>query len=171
MPITATLLRLRRSLVQLSERLGFLAPALIRVTAGAVFIQSGWGKLRNLAGTTEYFADLGIPLAGFNAVLASGTEFVGGILLLLGLAARLVSLPLAFTMLVAIITAQREAVTGLTALFGLDEWAYLVMFLVIALIGPGALSLDALIARRLERGAAARPGPTPDLSDPAPAGS
>jgi putative oxidoreductase len=79
------------------------------------------------------------------------TEFVGGILLVVGLGSRLAALPLAFTMVIAILTAKREAIDGLTTLVGLEEWSYLVMFLVIALLGPGALSLDALLSRRWAR--------------------
>jgi putative oxidoreductase len=167
MAITATLLTLRRKLLALVDRLAFLAPALIRLTLGVVFIQSGWGKLNHLDNTTEFFASLHIPLPYFNAVLASSTEFFGGILFLVGLGTRLVALPLAFTMAVAIITARWGDVEGVTGLLGLDpEWDYLVMFLVVAVIGPGALSLDALIARRLSRSESSAPPPllSPDAA-------
>jgi putative oxidoreductase len=147
----ALLLELRRTLLGLTQRLAWLAPALMRVTLGVVFIQSGWGKLHNLDDATAFFTELGIPMPHFNAVLASSTEVVGGFLVLIGLGARLAALPLAFTMVIAIITAKRAEIDGLAALLGLSEWAYLVMFLVIALLGPGALSLDALIVRRLQR--------------------
>jgi putative oxidoreductase len=151
-----TLIRtLHRRLQILVGKLGFLAPALIRVTVGAVFIQTGWGHLTHMAETVEAFRDdFGVPFPEFNARLASMTEFAGGILVLLGLGARLAALPMAFTMLVAIATAKRAALEGfnlegLTTLLGFEEWSYLVMFLVIAIGGPGALSLDALIMRRL----------------------
>jgi putative oxidoreductase len=147
----ASLKRLRVRLLALTERLSFLAPALIRVTVGLVFLRTGWGKLHDLDGTTEYFASLHIPMAGLNARIASATEFFGGILILVGLGARLVALPLAFTMVVAIVSAQLGEVKGLIDFVALDEWSYLVMFLVIALRGPGTLSLDALLARRLAR--------------------
>jgi putative oxidoreductase len=139
--------RLPARLGRFADKLAFLAPALIRLTVGVVFVQTGWGKLHSLDDVTRLFTDLHIPIPGFNAVLASSTEFFGGLLLLVGLGARLVALPLAFTMVVAIVTAQREQVVGLASLVGLTEWSYLVSFLVIALGGPGALSLDALLAR------------------------
>lgn len=148
-------------------KLGFLAPALIRITAGAVFISTGWGHLTHMTETVEAFRDdFGVPFPEFNARLASVTEFVGGILLLFGLGTRFAALPMAFTMLVAIATAKRAQLEslnldGLTTLLGFEEWSYLVMFLVIAIIGPGALSLDALIMRRLDRrsGEVSRPEP------------
>jgi putative oxidoreductase len=151
---------LRTRLQRFADRLGFLGPALIRLTVGVVFIQSGWGKLHTLDEVTKLFTDLHIPLPGFNAILASSTEFFGGILILVGLGARLVALPLAFTMVVAIITAQREQVEGLASLVGLTEWSYLVMFLAIALRGPGGLSLDGLLARLLS------PKPAAELPRP-----
>ncbi len=67
--------------------------------------------------------------------------------MLLGLGTRLVSLPLAFTMVVAILTAKRPNIDGLTTLVGFEEWSYLVMFIWIALAGAGPLSLDALYRR------------------------
>src|SRR5437763_579298 len=70
---------------------------LIRITWGWQFFQTGWGKWKNLTRVAGFFESLGIPLPRFNAVLASTTECVGGLLLLVGLGARLVSVPLAFT--------------------------------------------------------------------------
>jgi putative oxidoreductase len=162
MAIETTIKRIRARLLALTERLSFLAPALIRLTLALVFIESGWGKLQALDKVTEYFASLGIPLPGFNARLTACTELFGGALFLLGLGTRLVSLPLAFTMLIALITARREEITGFTSLLGQVEWAYLVMFVTVALLGPGALSLDALIARRSGRvGGPVLPRPMP----------
>jgi putative oxidoreductase len=141
----------RNRLLLLTERLSFLAPLLLRVTLGVIFIGTGWGKLNDLAGTVENFRGWGVPMPELNARVASCTEFFGGILLLVGLGTRLVALPLAFTMLVAILTAKRGDIDGFQTLLGFDEWAYLVMFLTIAIIGPGVVSLDALVARRLAK--------------------
>src|SRR5437667_5663404 len=105
MPLETTIKRTRERLLALVGKLSFLAPALIRLTLGVVFIQSGWGKLHNLQKITDYFNDLHIPMAALNARVAAGTEFFGGILFLVGLGTRLVSLPLAFVMVIAMITA------------------------------------------------------------------
>jgi putative oxidoreductase len=137
------LARLRR----LGDQLSFLGPALVRLTVGVVFIGTGWGKLHSLPQVTEFFASLHIPAPAFQARLAASTEFFGGILVLVGLGTRLASLPLAFTMVVAILTAKRADIDGVSALLGLEEWSYLVMFLWLAVAGAGALSLDALLAR------------------------
>src|SRR3954470_24164576 len=102
-----TLGKLRR----LADQLSFLGPALARLTVGVVFIQTGWGKLHSLGDVTEFFASLHIPAPAFQARLAAGTEFFGGLLVLLGLATRLAALPLGFTMIVAIATAKRADLT------------------------------------------------------------
>ena len=138
-------------IVAIRERLTFIGPTLARITVGAVFIGTGWGKLHNMAQTVEYFASLHIPAPAFQARLAALTELVGGVLVLVGLGARLACLPLAFTMLVAILTAKRADLDGLTTLLGFEEWSYIVFFVWLALAGPGPLSLDGLIARRRAR--------------------
>ena len=147
--ITTTLDRLRK----LADKIAFLGPTLARLTVGLVFIGTGWGKLHSIPDVTEFFTSLHIPAPGFNARLTAATELFGGLAVLLGLGTRLVSLPLAFTMVIAIVTAKRDDITGLTALVGLEEWSYLVFFIWLALVGAGPLSIDGLVGRR--RGAKA----------------
>ena len=144
------------------DKIAFLGPTLARLTVGLVFVTTGWGKLHSIPDVTSFFTDLGIPAPGFSARLTAGTELFGGLLVLLGLGTRLASLPLAFTMVVALVTAKRASIDGLTALVGLEEWSYLVLFLWIALAGAGPLSLDALIAR-LRGGRRPMPLPKPLL--------
>lgn len=129
------------------ERVAWLGPLLGRMTLGAVFVGTGLGKLNDLGNVTEFFGSLGIPAPGFNARLVATTELVGGIAVLLGLAARLASLPLAFTMVVAIITAKRGDIAGVRDLFALEEFTYLAILTWLAVAGPGAASLDRLMRR------------------------
>jgi putative oxidoreductase len=145
------------------DRASFVGPALARLTLGVVFIGTGWGKLHTLPQVTEFFASLHIPAPAFQARLAASTEFVGGILVLVGLATRLAALPLAFTMVVAILTAKRADIDGLGTLLGFEEWSYLVMFVWLAVAGAGALSLDALWVRLRARHPAAESLPKPLL--------
>jgi putative oxidoreductase len=140
--IDHTIARLRTT----GDKLAFVGPTLARLTVGLVFIGTGWGKLHSLSDVTEFFTTLHIPAPAFNARLTAATEFFGGLAVLLGLGTRLVPLPLAFTMVVAIATAKRGDVTGLTSLVGFEEWSYLVLFLWLALAGAGPLSLDHLIS-------------------------
>jgi putative oxidoreductase len=157
--LTATLKNATDRIAAIRDKLTFLGPTLARLTLASVFIGTGWGKLSNIGSTVEYFASLHIPAPEFQARLAAGTEFVGGILLLLGLFTRLAALPMAFTMVIAIITARRDALDGVRTLLGFEEWTYIVLFIWLALAGPGPLSLDALWSRRRDR----RRGSTSDL--------
>jgi putative oxidoreductase len=163
MNVEAVIKTTRVTLQSLTSRFAFLAPALLRLTLGVVFVRTGWGKLQDLERVTGYFTELGIPWPGLNAAVAASTEFFGGLLLLAGLGTRLAALPMAFTMVVAIITAKWSGLEAPIDLLGLEEWSYLVMFLVVAIAGPGALSLDALISSRFDRAArgAGLPRPLP----------
>jgi putative oxidoreductase len=145
--IKNTLARLRT----LADTLTFLGPTLARLTIGLVFIGTGWGKLHSLGQVTEFFASLHIPAPGFNARLAASTEFFGGLLILVGLGTRLAALPVAFTMVVAILTAKRADLDGVTALVGFEEWSYFTMCIWLAVAGAGPLSFDALVSRRQRR--------------------
>jgi putative oxidoreductase len=145
------------------DKISWLGPLLVRITVGVVFLMSGLGKLKGLDGVANFFAELHIPWPHFNAVLASTTEFLGGICILVGLGTRLAAPPLAFTMFVAIITAKRENIEGVTSLLGFEETTYLVVFLWLTFAGAGKASLDHLLSRRLGRRAPPlRPGIPPD---------
>lgn len=89
-----------------------LALLLIRLMTGTVFVFHGAQKLFGLfggygiAGTAGWMESIGLPLPTVSAVLAGGTEFVGGLALITGLYLRVASLPLAFAMLVGAFTAH-----------------------------------------------------------------
>jgi len=120
----------------------------IRLYWGWQFAQTGWGKLHNLAKVTDFFTNLGIPAPGLNAVAVSWMELVGGILLAAGLGARLFGLILAFDMLVAYLTAGREALLSIFSdpgkFYADDAYTFLFASVLILIFGPGRFSLDAL---------------------------
>jgi putative oxidoreductase len=130
------------------KKLDFVAPSLARFTLGVLFMSTGWGKVHSLEKVTAFFTDLHIPAPAFQAHVVSFVELIGGGLLLLGLGSRLASIPLMVSMLVAIVTAQRDQVHGLPDLFGLVEWTYFALLAYVALMGPGKLSLDHLLFGR-----------------------
>jgi putative oxidoreductase len=138
---------LRERLLKVLDQVSFLGPTLARITVGVVFMHTGWGKLHSLGDVTRFFTELGLPAPAFQAALVATTEFVGGLFILVGLLTRLAALPLAVTMVVAILTAKRAELDGVTALLGFEEWSYLVLFLWLAVAGPGPLSLDRLLGR------------------------
>jgi len=132
----------------LTKRLTWVGPLLVRISMASVFIVTGWGKLHNLPKVTAFFTELGIPMPGLNAGVVATIEFVGGILILLGLLTRFAALPLALSMLVAIVTAKRSEIDGIDTLFAFNEFTYFACFVWLALAGAGALSLDRLLFHR-----------------------
>lgn len=130
------------------QKLDWLPVLLARISMGSIFILSGWGKLHNLSNVVEFFTELGIPFPGFNAQLVAFTEFCCGSLILLGLLTRLASIPLIATMTVAIITAKRQEISGITDLLGVEEFVYIVFFLWFIINGAGKISLDSFISSR-----------------------
>ncbi|MGA3040208.1 MAG: DoxX family protein [Bryobacteraceae bacterium] len=126
---------------------------LVRLYWGFQMMQTGWGKLHNLAKVTDLFTSLGIPLPGLNAPFIAGLEFLGGILIMLGLGSRLVALLLTCDMLVAFVTADREALFSVFSdpdkFYAAAPYMFLIAFLIVLIFGPGRASLDALLSKRL----------------------
>lgn len=78
-------------------------------------------------------------------------ELIGGALLLLGLATRLVAAPLACTMLVALVTAKAADIHGPSDLAATDELTYMLVLATLIVLGAGLYSIDALISARRQR--------------------
>jgi putative oxidoreductase len=138
-----------RLLIDWPERLAayfsWLAPLLPRVTVGWVFLWSGWGKLNDLPTVIENFVGWGIPFPHILAPFVSTVEFLGGLLLLLGLFTRVAAVPLIIVMIVAVLTAKWAEIDSLETLLGFDEVAYLAIFLWLATAGPGSISIDSVL--------------------------
>jgi len=145
---------LRRLVRSVSTRLQWLPPTVARLTVGWVFVQSGWGKLHNLPKVVAFFTELGIPAPQFQAVLAATAEFACGALILIGLFTRVASLPLIVVMTVALLTAKKADIHELSDLFGMGEYLYIALLLWLGAYGAGPISLDAIFARKLEKGEA-----------------
>jgi putative oxidoreductase len=141
--------RVRARALHRLDDLQWLAPLIGRLAVGLLFVSTGWGKVHNLEKVTHFFEQLGIPAPGFHAVLVGYSELICGSLLVVGLASRLATFPLIVSMTVAILTAKRAELHGLFDLVGFDEFTYLCVLLMIAIIGPGAASVDHSLARRL----------------------
>jgi len=114
---------------------------------GVIFFREGAGKLfgwfggDGIGGISAYFAKLGIPFPEFNAILVGSTEFLGGVAFLLGFLTRLATIPIALTMVVAILTAHRDG-----------GWSYPLLIIATSLVllqaGSGFPSLDRLLSGR-----------------------
>lgn len=128
---------------------------IIRLYWGWQCFLTGKAKLLDLSKPTEYFASLGIPFPHFNAILAGCTECFGGLLLLVGLASRLISIPMMILLVVAYLTADMEAARAIFSdpdkFLGAAEFQFLFAIVIVFVCGPGAFSLDALLARYWQR--------------------
>lgn len=157
MSVSSTFQSATRVGIALAAILAFLPGVLTRLVMGQAFFLTGRGKLENFANTVDFFASLGIPMPELNAAFVSRLEFYGGILLIVGLATRLVAAGLASTMAVALATADKESfldalrMSGDSGLTDVAPFVYLLFLAWLVIAGPGALSLDALFARWLPR--------------------
>lgn len=77
----------------------------LRIVVGIVFLMHGYQKLFKFGfhGVAGMFGHMGIPLPLAAAIIVSLVEFVGGILLIAGLAVRVAAVLIACDMMVAIL--------------------------------------------------------------------
>jgi putative oxidoreductase len=125
---------------------------IIRLQWGIGFFLTGRGKFINFDRTVEFFTSLDIPMAKQQAVMAAGTELVGGLLLALGAGSKIVPIPLIGTMVVAYATAHREELLGIFSnpdgFLEAPPFLFLLASVLVFLFGAGRYSVDALIAKR-----------------------
>ncbi len=126
----------------------------VRLYWGFQFAQTGWGKLHNLSKVIELFQSLNIPLPALNAPFVSGLEFVGGVLLMLGLFSRPVALMLAGNMFVAYYTADHDALVSVFSdpgkFYVADPYTFLFASVMVLVFGAGYLSLDMVLATKMK---------------------
>ena len=138
-------------LIQVSSSLQSPFLLAVRLYWGWQFLQTGWGKLTDIGKVVGFFTNLGIPAPTLNAYFVSALEFGGGALLILGLGSRLIALPLLIDMLVAYITADREALFSIFSnpdkFTAAAPYTFLIASLLILIYGPGMISMDRFLAR------------------------
>lgn len=162
---------------------GFLQSAVLlfmRLSMGYIILLSGYRHLQIVPQMVKNFEGWGVPFPELNVYISSFTEVIGGSLLILGLGARLIALPLVFNFIVAVIAASRGDIAkafqenGLLNFKDSGAWEtiandtafqYLVLALVMLAFGPGKASVDYLLSRKYfcESGhapAAVAPAPT-----------
>lgn len=122
-----------------------IAVLILRLWVGAMFIWHGYTKL---FGGMEQFSgwlnQLGVPLPVLFAYLAGLAEFVGGILLILGLFYRIAAFFILIVMIVALTTAHVGdplSKTEKPLTFGVTMISFI-------LLGAGRYSLDAVFFKK-----------------------
>jgi putative oxidoreductase len=141
---------------------GPTATLLLRLMAGSVFLWEGILKFVYVNQGVGRFTKLGMPLPALTADFVGGLEIVGGVLLLLGLATRLIAIPFMIEMIVAMLSTKISLFLGTSPLplppapprSGIwavlhevrSEWAQLIVCAFLFRVGAGPLSLDAFLA-------------------------
>ncbi len=137
----------------------------MRLLVGYGFIEHGFAKLsRGPDAFAGILQQMGVPLPHVATWLTIGTELVGGLALLLGAFVVWASIPTALVLLVAMITVHLPygfssvkllSVSTSGAQFGPVGYEfdllYLAALLILALQGPGPLSIDNLRQPRLRQ--------------------
>jgi putative oxidoreductase len=99
-------LRQLQALLDRTRQADFLAPLLLRLYLAPIFWMAGTSKFNSFQDTAAWFGNsewgLGLPFPELLAFLATTTEIAGAIMLLFGFGVRWVSIPLMFTMIIAI---------------------------------------------------------------------
>ena len=131
------------------RRVDGIALSVLRIVVGIVFVVHGFGKLMTGFGTvSESFAEMGIPLPLVSAIMVALAEVVGGLALAAGFYTRLATVPLIVTMLVAMIMVHLR--NGFFIYNSGYEYTLvlLVVLVVIAVTGPGAIAVDNLLGKK-----------------------
>lgn len=130
--------------MRILDKLQPLGLVAMRIALGAVMIVHGYPKVTNIHGTEKFFSSIGLPW--WSAYLSAGAEFVGGMLIIVGLLTRFFGLALLIDMMVAI--AKVHWKHGLTG-EGNYQLPLTLAALSLALIffGAGPIALDAIIGR------------------------
>ncbi|ANB76215.1 DoxX family protein [Paraburkholderia phytofirmans] len=139
------------------ERFKFL-PLLGRILIGAPFVMSGLGKLAAYGATVGYIAAIGLPVPPLAFVVAVLTELGGGLLLLSGYRARVVSLAMAVFCVVTAMFFHHNFADQNQMIHFLKNVMMAGGLLQIAYFGAGAFSLDARAGRSGSRAASLSAG-------------
>jgi putative oxidoreductase len=129
----------------------------IRLYWGFQFAQDGWGKITHLDKVAGFFATLHLPAPGATALTVALIELIGGILFIAGIASRLVSLILFVNMTMAYLSVPYDRVnfshffSNPSDFYGATPYTYWFAAMLILILGPGAIAIDTLIARRFAK--------------------
>ena len=125
----------------------------LRILVGITFFLTGLPKLTGLTGFTAFVASLGLPLPGFIAVIVAVMEVVGGLLLIVGLGTRWVSLWYIFEMIVTTLLVKMPnmgfiAAQGKPGVGAELDLLLLASALVLLTHGSGQLSIEQNVLKR-----------------------
>lgn len=125
-----------------------LAILFVRLAIGIPFINAGLLKFQNMDMVISGFASMGLPV--FVAYLVAYCEFIGGIVVVLGIFVRYAGVILAIIMISAISMVHIQ--NGYSLANGGYEYTLLLLFLGLSLLtsGAGKYSIAGWLRRRKE---------------------
>lgn len=121
---------------------------IMRVVLGIIFVFHGVDKFQmGLSNVEAWFSSMGIP--GFLAYVVAVIELVGGIMLIVGLFTRYVSVLLVVTLIGAIVTAKLSAgLLGNGNMAGYELDLAFILVLLHLIIAESPFSIDRLISNK-----------------------
>ena len=123
----------------------------IRLYWGWQMFVSGHAHLSDVPTMVERFQKWGVPFPTVNVYISGYTESICGILLLLGLASRLITIPLIVNFCVAYLTASRDTLLNIfkdpDSFVSDAAFLFLLASLIVFIFGPGVFSLDWVIGK------------------------
>ena len=118
---------------------------ILRLALGITFLAHGRGKLKDPAAFAGFLRQIRVPAPLFSAWLVALLETVGAVLLILGVATRLLALGLAIDMVVALATVRigkSRFVSGPQEAGWELEFLLLALSIALVFTGAGRLGLD-----------------------------
>jgi putative oxidoreductase len=118
--------------------------AILRGSVGASIAYHGINKVKSIAGTASWFKSIGMKWPRQQAIIASATEIIAGVLLILGLGTSVSCIAVLALMAVAIATVHARV--GYFIFLPNGGWEYcasiMAVVTAVGVTGPGSWSLD-----------------------------
>ena len=119
------------------------AMLILRLVAGILMMNHGYGKLTHFDETAKFMPHLFGMSSSITTALVIFAEFFCSLFIILGLFTRLACVPLIITMCYALFITLHGEVFGKGELGTL----YLAAFTVLLLVGPGRVSVDSMTGK------------------------
>ena len=113
-----------------------------RVLLSILFILAGFGKLTAIGGTAQWFGSMDLPAPTVVAVLVGLLELFGGLAVLVGFYSRAAAIALAVFTIAASLVAHTDFSDMTQTLFFQKNLGIAGGFLILAVFGPGAYSIN-----------------------------